>query len=146
MKFFVEPDPYVIDRDNGFFPSLKEAITDPLSTLYKDREKELSKLHEHYRDQPPFVNDDIRLIKQQQDKYELKKLLTNNLEKITLPADRPRYGPGILVPNSVLVRNRIFWIFKIDLYFAMRSDEITLATSSTDTTRKRRLDTTCPIR
>ena len=108
IKIYIEPDPYVIDRDNGFFPPLKEAIPDPLSTLYKDREEELSKLHEHYRDQAPFMNDDIRLIKQQQDKYELKKLLNNNLEKITLPADRPHYGPGLLVPNSVLVRNQIF--------------------------------------
>ncbi len=83
---------------------MKEANQDPISKLYKDREEKLSKLHEHYRDQPPFDNDDIRLIKQQQDKYELKKLLNNNLEKITLPADRPHYGPGIIVPNSVLVR------------------------------------------
>ncbi len=104
----LEPDPYVIEKDDdGFFPSLKEANQDPLSKVYKEREQQLSELQEHYRQQPPFLNDNIRLIKQQQDKYELKKLLNNNLEKITLPSDRPHYGPGAIVPNSVLVRKCI---------------------------------------
>lgn len=76
--------------------------------MYKDRTEKLSELEEHYRTQPPFVHDDFRVIKQQQDKYELKKLLHKNLEKITLPSDRPQYGPGAIVPNSVLVNNRIF--------------------------------------
>lgn len=72
--------------------------------MYEERQKKLTELHEHYRDQPPFPHDDIRVIKKQQDKYELKKLLNNNLERITLPSDRPHYGPGTTVPNSVLVR------------------------------------------
>jgi hypothetical protein len=96
----------VIETDtDGFFPSLKEANQDPLSKLYEEREEKLTKLQEHYRDQPPFLNDDIRLIKQQQEKYELKKLLNTNVEKITLPDNRPHYGPGAIVPNSVLVRD-----------------------------------------
>jgi hypothetical protein len=103
----LEPDPYVIEQDNdGFFPSLKEANQDPLSKLYEEREQKLSTLQEHYRNQAPFFNDDIRIIKQQQEKYELKKLLNTNLEKITLPNDRPHYGPGAIVPNSVLVRDK----------------------------------------
>jgi len=104
LIFNLEPDPYVIEKDDdGFFPSLKKANQDPLLKLYNEHEQKLSELEEHYRDQPPFLNDDIRLIKQQQDKYELKKLLHNNLQKITLPSDRPHYGPGAIVPNSVLV-------------------------------------------
>lgn len=102
-----EPDPYVIERDDdGFFPSLKEANQDPLSKLYKEQEKKLSDLQEHYSHQPPYPHDDIRTIRQQQEKYELKKLLKNNLEKITLPSDRPHYGPGAIVPNSVLVKKK----------------------------------------
>ncbi|CAF2479912.1 unnamed protein product [Rotaria sp. Silwood2] len=98
-------DPYVIQKDDdGFFPSVKEANQDPLSKLYEERQQKLSELQEHYRDQPPFPNDDIRIIKQQQDKYELKKLLSSNFEKITLPSDRPQYGPGAIVPNSVLAK------------------------------------------
>lgn len=93
------------ETDDGFFPSLKEAHQDPLSKLYEERQQKLAELDKHYRDKPPFVHDDIRLIKQQQEKYELKKLLTNNLTKLTLPCDRPHYGPGAVVPNSVLVRN-----------------------------------------
>lgn len=95
--------------DNGFFPSLKEANHDPLSKVYQEREQMLSKLEGHYRQQPPFPDDNIRIIMQQQEKYELKKLLHNNLEKITLPTDRPHYGPGAIVPNSVLVTSR--WSF-----------------------------------
>ncbi|CAF4224081.1 unnamed protein product, partial [Rotaria sp. Silwood2] len=87
-----------------FFPYVKEANQDPLSKLYEERQQKLSELQEHYRDQPPFPNDDIRIIKQQQDKYELKKLLSSNFEKITLPSDRPQYGPGAIVPNSVLAK------------------------------------------
>jgi hypothetical protein len=113
---YLEPDPYVVEKDDGFFPSLKEANQDPLSKLYKEREQKLSQLEEHYRHQHPLLHDDIRLIKQQQEKYELKKLLHNNLEKITLPSDRPHYGPGTIVPNSVLVSNEIsfksiLWLF-----------------------------------
>ncbi|CAF0999067.1 unnamed protein product [Rotaria sordida] len=100
-----KPDPYVIQiDDDGFFPSVKEANQDPLSKFYEKRQEKLSELQEHYRNQPPFLNDDIRIIKQQQDKYELKKLLNNNVEKITLPGDRPQYGPGAIVPNSVLAK------------------------------------------
>ena len=103
----LEPDPYAIEEDNnGFFPSLKEANADPLEKIYQEREKTLTKLDEHYRFQPPFATDDIRSIKQHQEKYELKKLLNANLEKITLPDNRPRYGPGAIVPNSVLVNRR----------------------------------------
>ena len=105
--FLSEPDPYVIERDdNGFFPSLKEANPDPLSKIYEDREQMLAKLDEHYSQQPPFFDDNIRIIKQQQEKYQLKKLLHTNLEKITLPNERPQYGPGAIVPNSVLVTDR----------------------------------------
>ncbi len=105
--FHLEPDPYIIEKDdNGFFPSLKQANQDPLFKVYEECEHNLSKLQEHYSHQPPFPHDNIRVIKSQQEKYELKKLLNNNLEKITLPSDRPHYGPGALVPNSVLVRNR----------------------------------------
>jgi hypothetical protein len=146
MKFYVDPDPYVVEQDdNGFFPSLKEANQDPLLKVYKEREEKLVQLEEHYRDQPPFADDDIRLIKQQQDKYELKKLLNNNLEKITLPADRPHYGPGAIVPNSVLVRNRIIDMHYEFLFFT-RSGEVTLANSSTEKTRTRRMDATDLIR
>ncbi|CAF1127858.1 unnamed protein product [Rotaria sordida] len=100
-----KPDPYVIQiDDDGFFPSVKEANQDPLSKFYEKRQEKLSELQEHYRNQPPFLNDDIRIIKQQQDKYELKKLLNNNVEKITLPGNRPQYGPGAIVPNSVLAK------------------------------------------
>ena len=82
---------------------MKEAKHDPLENIYKEREETLMKLNKHYQTQPPYQSDDIRIIKQQQDKYELKKLLNSNLEKITLPPDRPQYGPGAIVPNSVLV-------------------------------------------
>ena len=118
MTFDLEPDPYVIERDDdGFFPSLKEANQDPLSKMYQEHEEKLSQLHEHYRNQPPFLNDDIRILKLQQDKYELKKLLNKNLEKITLPTERPHYGPGAIVPNSVLVRkDRIIFIGRFISY------------------------------
>ncbi|CAF4508243.1 unnamed protein product [Rotaria socialis] len=98
-------DTFITQRDDeGFFPSIKEANQDPLSQLYQERQKKLSELQEHYSNQAPRLNDDIRIIKQQQEKYELKKLLNNNLEKITLPDDRPHYGPGAVVPNSVLAK------------------------------------------
>ncbi|CAF0753292.1 unnamed protein product [Rotaria sp. Silwood1] len=101
----IKSDPYVIQTDDdGFFPSVKEADQDPLSKLYEERQQKLFELQEHYRSQPPFPNDDIRIIKQQQDKYELKKLLNSNVEKITLPSDRPHYGSGAIVPNSVLAK------------------------------------------
>ena len=120
IKSDLEPDPYVIETDdNGFFPSLKEANQDPLSKLYTERAEKLSELQEHYRDQPPFANDDIRRIRQQQEKYELKKLLNNNVEKITLPSDRPHYGPGAIVPNSVLVRYRIIFLMISKTFFGL---------------------------
>lgn len=96
---------------------MKEANQDPLSRLYREHKDKLSELDEHYQTQPPFTHDDIRVIKQQQDKYELKKLLHKNLEKITLPSDRPHYGPGAIVPNSVLVRS---WIFLCILQMGLR--------------------------
>jgi hypothetical protein len=107
LIFNLEPDPYIIEKDDdGFFPSLKKANQDPLLKIYNEREQKLSQLEEHYRSQSPFLDDDIHSIKQQQqEKYELKKLLNNNLQKITLPSSRPHYGPGAIVPNSVLVRN-----------------------------------------
>ena len=108
--FDLELDTFITQTDDeGFFPSIKEANQDPLSKLYQERQKKLSDLQDHYRDQAPRLNDDIRIIKQQQEKYELKKLLNNNLEKITLPSDRPHYGPGAAVPNSVLVKDRIVY-------------------------------------
>ena len=99
--------------------------------MYQQHITQLSELEEHYRHQPPYLNDDIRLIKQQQDKYELKKLLKTNLEKITLPSERPNYGPGAIVPNSVLV-NKLANIMKVMLNYL---GEITLAKSSIEKNR-----------
>jgi hypothetical protein len=100
----LELDQYSVEHnDSAFFPSLKEANRDPLSKMYEERGEILAKLNAHYCQQPPLANDDIHRIKQHQDIYELKKLLHTNLEKITLPTDRPRYGPGAIVPNSILV-------------------------------------------
>ena len=95
----------MIDTDNGFFRSLKEANSDPITKLFVDREQKLSQLEQHYREPLPFPDDDVRLAKLEQDRYEAKKLLEHNLQRITLPSQRPpHYGPGTTVPNSVLVR------------------------------------------
>ncbi|UJR35912.1 hypothetical protein I4U23_028653 [Adineta vaga] len=99
-----KPDPYIIDKDNGFFRSLKEANSDPLSKMYDDREQKLSQIQQEYRYQSSHPSDDIRLLKLEQDKVEAKKLLESNLQKITLPFQRPHYGPGTTVPNSVLTK------------------------------------------
>jgi hypothetical protein len=116
----LEPDPYVIEKDNGFFRSLKEANSDPLSKFYEEREQKLSQLQEHYSNQSPFPSDDILLVKLQQEKQEVKKLLDSNLQKITLPSNRPHYGPGITIPNSVLVRDRIIHIYHQSFSYSFR--------------------------
>ena len=73
--------------------------------MYAEREQTLTNLKECYVEQQPATpKDHARHTKHQQEKHELKKLLDSNLQKITLPMDRLRYGPGSTVPNSVLVR------------------------------------------
>lgn len=100
----VAPIPYTIDTDNGFFRSLKEANSDPLSQLYEEGAQRLSQVRAQYSLEPPFPTDDTRLAKLEQERSEAKKLLESNLKKITMPSGRPHYGPGLTVPNSVLVR------------------------------------------
>jgi hypothetical protein len=127
----VEPEPYVVDsRDNAFFPSLKEAKADPLPQIYHEREQTLTELNEHYHSGA------------------LKKLLQSNLEKLTLPPDRPRYGPGAIVPNSVLVsdnererrrRSMIFAFYFLDETFMARSTGVTTIGSE-------RMETSCTLR
>ncbi|CAF0962576.1 unnamed protein product [Adineta steineri] len=98
------PDPYTIDGDNGFFRSLKEANSDPLLKLYDDRGQQLYQLQQHYRFQSTLPNNDIHSLKQQQEQNEAKKLLESNLQKLTLPSERPHYGSGTMIPNSVLAK------------------------------------------
>ena len=84
---------------------MKDASQDPLSGMYAEREQTLTNLKEYYGEQQPATpHDHASYTKRHQEKHELKKLLDSNLQKITLPMDRLRYGPGSTVPNSVLVR------------------------------------------
>ncbi|CAF0727372.1 unnamed protein product [Didymodactylos carnosus] len=107
----VQPEVYLPEQDNGFFPSLKEAQQDPISIMYKNHETKLQEIQAHYNvetiDQNRILTD-IRqspyLKRSLDEKYEIKKLLNQNLEHITLPENRPKYGPGAFVPNSVLAK------------------------------------------